>query len=238
MPCLALGQLDGVLACCVFVGLPQAAVRPALAGLLLGVEVLKPQTGLIAPIALLAAGRWRALVAGAVTVLALFLLPVACFGWTSWALYLHAGSALARGLLQANFGLSYQLNGISVFWMGRSLGGSVTVAYAAQALAGLMAIGIVWRAWRLPGADRLAVAALTMLLTLFLTPYGYSSDMVGYTLALAVLAAWRGWRVSLLDGLLWLWPGFIVLFTMTTGVLLTPLVVALASFRAWRAVRP
>lgn len=90
----------------------------------------------------------------------------------------------------------------------------------------------------MPGADPRAAVALTLLLSLYVTPYGFSSDMVGYTLALALLAARNGWRVSLADGLLWLWPGFIVLFTMFTGVLLTPLVVGVAAPRAWRAARP
>ena len=71
-----------------------------------------------------------------------------------------------------------------------------------------------------------------MLLALFVAPYGFSADMVGYGVALAVLAQKRGWRVSLLDGLFWLWPGYAPLVTQVTGVLLTPLVVALAVLRA------
>ena len=80
--------------------------------------------------------------------------------------------------------------------------------------------------------------ALTLLLSLFLTPYGFSSDLVGYSLALALLAEVRGWRVSLLDGILWLWPGFIILGAAVTGVELTPLFVAAASILAWRACHP
>lgn len=120
----------------------------------------------------------------------------------------------------------------------RSLGSTVLVAYAAQGLAAAAAAALAWQVWRHPVADPYIRAAFTLLLSLYLTPYGYSSDMVGYTLALAVLAARRGWRVSLLDGALWLWPGFMLLSTVATGVLLTPLVVGVAAFRVWRDVRP
>ena len=81
--------------------------------------------------------------------------------------------------------------------------------------------------------DVYAAASLSLILTLFLTPYGYSSDLVGYTLALAVLAQRRGWRVDLVDGLLWLWPGYMLIVTALSGVLLTPLVLAFAAYRAW-----
>ncbi len=234
--CLMLGQLDGLLACCLAAGLLCSGRRPV-AGLLLGLTVLKPQAGLLAPLALLAARRGQAFAAGAVTAAMLCLAP-RVFGWDSWGLYLSRSGAVARGLLQAPFGQSYQLNGVSVFWMLRSLGAGLGLAYAGQGLAaGLAGIG-VWHVWRMPDADPRTAVALTLLLSLYVTPYGFSSDMVGYTLALALLAARKGWRVSLADGLLWLWPGFIVLFTMFTGVLLTPLVVGVAVFRVWRELRP
>lgn len=236
--CLCLGQISGVLSCAMFAGLLASATNFVRAGVLLGVQVLKPQTGLIGPFILLANRRWRALLAGGLLVALLCLLPLLLFGRASWALYFAAGGSLARGLLQAPFGQSYQLNGLSVFWMLRSLGSTVPVAYAAQGLAAVGAIALAWRVWRHPVADPCIRAAITLLLSLYLTPYGYSSDMVGYTLALAVLAARRGWRVSLLDGVLWLWPGFMLLSTVATGVLLTPLVVGVATFRAWRDVRP
>jgi hypothetical protein len=61
--------------------------------------------------------------------------------------------------------------------------------------------------------------------------------MVGYSIAVVVLAWDRDWKVSILDGLLWLWPGYIVLVTSLSGVLLTPLALALASAVAWRQLR-
>lgn len=105
--CLCLGQISGVLSCTMFAGLLASAGRPVLSGLLLGMQVLKPQTGLIGPVVLLAGRRWRALLAGGLLVALLCLLPLLLFGRESWALYFTAGGSLARGLLQAPFGQSY-----------------------------------------------------------------------------------------------------------------------------------
>jgi len=53
--------------------------------------------------------------------------------------------------------------------------------------------------------------------------------------ALAALAARRGWRIDVLDALLFLWPAFCPIVFMRTGVLLTPAVVAVAAARVfWR----
>jgi len=226
--CFGLGQFAGLLSCLMFAGL----VRPK-AGWLFGWLVLKPQSGLIAPVALVARGRWGALLAGGLVAAGLCLLPLLLFGPQSWWLSLGRSGPLARALLDAPFGRDYQLNGISVFWMVRSLHGGLRLAGAAQLLAAGVAMLTAWRAWRMAGVDIYAAASLSLILTSFLTPYGYSSDLVGYTLALAVLAQRRGWRVDLVDGLLWLWPGYMLIATALTGVLVTPLVLAFAAYRAW-----
>jgi alpha-1,2-mannosyltransferase len=236
--CLALGQPAGLLACAAGAGLLLAGRRPALSGLLLALLGVKPQTALLAPLALLAGRYWRACLWFALFGALVCAAPLLWFGVPAWSLYLHGAKGGAQALLLAPFGQSYQLNGISVFWMLRSLGTGAAYAWAGQALAGFAGAVLLWRAWRLyPGEPR-ALVALALLLSLFLTPYGFSSDLVGYSLALAMLAEARGWRVSLLDGVLWLWPGFIVLGTALTGVEFTPLFVAVASIRAWRACRP
>jgi hypothetical protein len=73
------------------------------------------------------------------------------------------------------------------------------------------------------------------LLSLLATPYGYTDDMVGYSVALAACAARRGWRIDVLDAMLFLWPAFCPIVFMRTGVLLTPVVVAVAGLRVfWR----
>jgi hypothetical protein len=171
-----------------------------------------------------------------VTFGALAAVPVLLFGATSWELFLRYSSGMAADLVQAKFGQGYQLTGSSVFWMLRSFGVGIFVAYVGQGIAALLAAITVYRLWRMD-IDRPVQASLTMFLALFVAPYGFSVDMVGYSVALVVLAKRRGWRVSLIDGLFWLWPGYAALVTQLTGVLLTPLVVGVAVFMGWKQTR-
>jgi len=234
--CLIYGQYGGIISCLLFAGLSLAERRPVAAGIMLGLAALKPQTGLLVPVAWVAQGRLRAMLTAALVCAALAGLPVLLFGWGSWGLFFREAAPVAKALVDAPFGQGYQLTGTSVFWMLRSFGLSCAVADAAQICTALLAVVAAYWLWRREG-DRLVQASLTMLLALFIAPYGFSADMVGYSVALAVLAQRRGWRVSLLDGLSWLWPGYAALVTQLTGLLLTPLVVALALFMGIRQAR-
>lgn len=233
--CLCLGQFGGICGCLAFAGLLLARQTPILSGILLGLVTLKPQPGVIIPIAWLAARNWRALLAGAATFAILSLIPLLWFGPQSWLGFFTQAGPAARAILQAPFPQTYQLNGVSIFWMLRSLGAGNHLAYAAQTAGAVGAAILVYRAWA-RGGDILLLSAFTIFLSLFIMPYAYNTDMVGYTAAVAALAAHRGWKISLLDGLLWLWPGYVTIVTYTTGFLATPLIVALAAFMAWRAL--
>jgi hypothetical protein len=143
----------------------------------------------------------------------------------------------ASQLIEAPFGQGYQLAGVSVFWMMRSFGTGIVSAYICQAIAGLLAIFLVYRVWLVKNPDRLAQVAFTLCVSLFVTPYGFSADMVGYSVALVSLAYRRRWKVSLMDGLLWLWPGYAPVVTGVSGRLLTPFAVGMVAAMAWRQLR-
>ncbi len=234
--CLALGQLGGIFGCFALAGLLLARENPVFSGILLGLVTLKPQPGVIVPVAWAAARYWRALLAGAVIAAVLAVIPLLWFGPQSWALFFTEAGPAARAILQARFPQTYQLNGVSIFWMCRSLGLGNAVSYAVQAAGALAAIVLVFLAWR-RGGDRVVLSCFTIFLSLFVMPYAYNTDMVGYTAALATLAARQGWKISLGDGLLWLWPGYVTVLTYVTGFLATPLVVAAAALLAWRQLQ-
>jgi alpha-1,2-mannosyltransferase len=233
---LIYGQYGGIIGCLVFAGLVLASRRPVAAGIMIGLVTLKPQTGLLAPVVWLGARRWRAIAVACITFGVLAAVPVLLFGSISWELFLRYSGGMAANLVQAKFGQGYQLTGTSVFWMLRSFGAGIFVAYMGQGIAALTAALAVYRLWRMD-IDKFVQSSLTMFLALFVAPYGFSVDMVGYSVGLAVLAERRGWRVSLIDGLLWLWPGYVAIVTQLTGVLLTPLVVVGAVFMGWRQLR-
>lgn len=88
VPTLILGQnnliwLAGLLAALV-------ALRDGrwiLAGIFIGCLTLKPQLGLLIPVALLAAGLWRTILAATVTTILLAVLPTFYFGLEYWTLF-------------------------------------------------------------------------------------------------------------------------------------------------------
>jgi hypothetical protein len=115
----------------------------------------------------------------------------------------------------------------------RTLGADIEVSLFFQFVSFLVSAGLVWHIWRRPDVSKIDRLALTVFLSLMSTPYGYTHDMVGYSIALACLAERRRWRFDLLDVLFWLWPTFCSIVTVDTGVLWTPVVVGLAIVRTW-----
>jgi hypothetical protein len=227
---MEMGQVEMLVGACVVAGLLMAKTAPRRAGALLAALMVKPQPGLLAPVALLARRGWRAIFAGVAVAAAVIGLETFCLGRAVWAAYLGGGLAVAGQTLDAAIPIGAE-RGVSVFWMLRSCGAGVGLARAAQALAALAAVLFTWRLWRraeIGGLDRMAGAVL---LSLLVTPYGYVDDMVAYSIALAALAQARGWRVDLADVLFFLWPAVCPVVFARTGLLLTPLVVAAAAAR-------
>jgi len=235
---LELGQFGMLMAGLQVGGLLLAQTAPWRGGAVLGVLAIKPQYGLLVPIALLARRNWRGFWGCAITVLILLAATTLAFGWPVWRQYVSDGLAVSRQVLQAApNGFNSQKFGVSVFWMLRNFGAGIGASYAGQGFATLAAACAAWFIWRDARFSRVERMALTVFLSLLATPYGYTDDMVAWSVAVAALALARGWRVNLLDALFWLWPGLCPVVVMETGVLLTPLVVALAVLRT-AAPRP
>jgi alpha-1,2-mannosyltransferase len=231
---LQLGQFGIVCGAALVAGLLASAARPGLTGLALAGLVIKPQSALLAPVALLAAGRWKALLAAGTITVFLLLACTASLGWPIWSAYLGQGLAASRLMLvtlsrdpgTAQFA-------VSVFGMARSLGAGMPTAEAVQGIATLTAILLTWRVWR-SNMGQTERVALCVFLSLLATPYGYVDDMVGYSIALAMLAQQRSWRIDFPDVIFWLWPAFCPVVYNATGVQFTPVVVALTTWRSWR----
>ncbi len=233
-----LGQF-GVFTGCAWVGfLLLADEAPLAAGAVLALLVLKPQAGVLAPAVLLGRRYGRALAACGLTVAAILGATTGIVGVQAWRDFFAFGLAASHQLLE-NPGLSGSTKfGVSVFWMLRSFGGGMPAAYAGQLLAAIAAFALTWVIWRRKNFDRAGRMALTVFLALLVTPYGYTDDMVGWSIALAALARRRGWRIDPLDALFWLWPALSPLVFERTGLLVTPLVVVTAVIRNWARAAP
>lgn len=231
---LELGQFGAVMAGVLVCGLLLAPTRRFRAGAVLGLLVFKPQYGLLVPVILLAGRNFRA-IAGCVLVVAgiLAATTLVC-GWQAWQDYLTYGLATSRLVLDAPWnGYDSRKFGISVFWMLRNFGAGLELSNAVQAVAAVLAACAAWAVWRSSRPAPVERMALTVFLSLLATPYGYTDDMVAWSVALAALAQRRGWRIDLLDALFWLWPALCPVIVMQTGLLLTPLVVLMAAARTW-----
>jgi alpha-1,2-mannosyltransferase len=110
--------------------------RPILAGLCLGSLIYKPHLGLVIPVALIAARRWQVFSAATVSAVGTCALSYAAFGAPTWLAFLEL-TALARQTLEQ--GIVGDAKMQSSFAAIRLLGGSLTMAYAIQAI---LAVGI------------------------------------------------------------------------------------------------
>jgi hypothetical protein len=159
--------------------------RPAVAGLLIGLLAFKPQLAVLFPFWLIAARRWRVVVAAAATVAAIVLASAGVFGPQIWVDYVQ------RGLPGQNLALADPENLLApfmptMFMALRLVGASYAQAIAAQAA--FLALGAAIVAWlgafRRDAEPTLAFA-LVLACSVFGAPYLLSYD----TLALTVFAA-------------------------------------------------
>lgn len=210
--------------------------KPRAAGALLGALVIKPQAGLIGPIALLARRRYDGLAIGGIVVGFLCVAVTIICGWAIWPAFVEHGMATARSMLIAPYPNASENFGVSAFWMIRSLRGSVAFAEAGQAICTVGAVVWCWIAWRRVRPDRIALAALTVSLTLLATPYGYTDDMCGFSIMVAWLA-WERRQLELADVVMLMWPALCFFVSVGLRLDLTPLVVLLGAMRAWRQLR-
>ena len=159
--------------------------RPILAGVALGALAYKPHLGLMVPVALAIAGRWKSFAAAAATVLALSAASLAFFGTGAWQGFL-ADSGLARASLEQ--GLVGDAKMQSAFAAVRLLRGPVGLGYAVQAVfAAFAAAGLVWLQRRGPGSAAFGPAMIVA--ALIASPFLLDYDLV-------ILAAPMAWLVS------------------------------------------
>ncbi len=236
--CDELAQL-GILAGALLVaGLMLTDKNPISASVSFALLLFKPQEALLVPVAVLAQRNFRVFAGTALLVLLILTVSILVLGRGVYADYWRWAPVSSRAVLDWPAGpKSHQNYGISVFWMMRSFGWGLPASYAIQLIISLICALLVWQLWRPRErkADALDRMALTVFLSLLVTPYGYAHDLVGYSVALAALAHRRGWRIDIFDTVFWLWPP--LSGAIDRGVVLTPCIVGLAAIRTWFRVR-
>lgn len=162
--------------------------RPVLAGICLGCLAYKPQLGIIVPLALAAAGRWRCFASAAATVVVLSAAATFVFGPDIWSAF-FAGMADARRNWMEPVNELYLRLWITVYGALRLHGSPLLLAYALQAVVTITAATLLVRALlrRPPGArsGRAEIAAVAACVP-FCSPFLLEYDLV----ILAIPMAW------------------------------------------------
>lgn len=156
--------------------------RPVVAGILLGLLAFKPHLAVVAPLMLLASGRWRAFVASGVTAVALALVSLAVFGLDAWKAFIASAPA-AKAVLDDKMMDVEKLQ--SVFGAVRLLGGGANLAYLAQGAVALVVIGVLLVLARKSLTGE-AIGALTATAAALTSPYFLDYDLA----LLAIPLAW------------------------------------------------
>jgi hypothetical protein len=181
---LAVGQNGFVTAALLGGSIAGIDRQPLLAGALLGLLSYKPQFGLLFPLVLAVAGRWRVIAAAAVSAGLIAAASWLAFGTATWTAFLH--SVPLTNQIVLSDGLADWAKLQSLFGLVRSLGGSDELAWSLQALLAAVAAAALCLLWRSSRAFEIKAAALA-LGTLVATPYVYVYDLVALAVPMAFL---------------------------------------------------
>ena len=178
------GQTGFLTAALLGAGIALIDRRPALSGVLFGLLTVKPQFGLLIPVALVAGGRWKVVCWAAASTLAIAAASTAILGTTPWTAFLDSASRINDAILTAGGADFSKLQ--SLYGNLRALGfGAETAWLAHGVLALVLAVGVAW-IWRSDAAFDLKAAALSAA-TILASPYAFIYDFVMLAVPLAFL---------------------------------------------------
>ena len=180
------GQNGALTAALLIGGLTLAPRKPILAGILIGFLTIKPHLGILLPFVLLAGWNIRAFISAAVTAVVLVLATGLLFGFDVWVGFLTETRALMTLIMEQPYPQAYHTHAATVFVTARSLGADLAMAYLVQGFATAIAVAAAIWLWR-PAAriDHLSRVAMTGVLVIAATPYGYTHDTAPVYLAIA-----------------------------------------------------
>src|SRR3954471_2314764 len=170
----AIGQNAFVTAGIFMTGLALLESAPLAAGAVLGCLVIKPQLGLLLPVALIAARQWRAIVGAAISSTGIMLLGLVLFGTATTMAWINQlplyGTIVRDGLV------GWSKLG-SVYAAARLAGLASGPAIVLHAVVLIAAAAAVWRIWR-SECDYGAKVAILSAATLLASPYVFFYDGV------------------------------------------------------------
>jgi hypothetical protein len=181
---LFLGQTGFLLAGLLGLSLALTERRPILAGLILGLLAYKPQYGVLFPIVLAVAGRWRVMAGATVSVCGMAAAATLAFGANAWSLYADAVTRanLRNFILDPNLDATLQTAFGILHWFGAD----PVWCWLAQLSLGAPVVVVTCVLQRLPQPYALKAAALALAVPCF-TPYMLAYDLTTLTIPAAFL---------------------------------------------------
>lgn len=158
--------------------------HPILAGMCFGALTVKPQLGLLIPVALVAMGAWRTIASAALTGAALMGLAAAVFGPQVWLDFVNVTTG-QQSMLMHTPSTGVHMMMVTTFASVIRLGGPMELALALNLVVGLAAVAVVFWTYRQPVPAVLRHAVLVVAIYLP-APYGLIYDMP----ALAAMCVW------------------------------------------------
>lgn len=162
--------------------------RQGVAGAAFGALTIKPQLGLLAPVALLAGRHWRAIAAAALVALLLAALSALLFPG-AWALFFrHVAPVMAARFRQVWGPTPIQAYMASPFFAVVALGLPRGLAWLVQSMVSAIAVVAMARLWCAPVAPEARASRLlaSAALGLAATPFALDYDAVGASVLLVV----------------------------------------------------
>ncbi|MGZ8285220.1 MAG: glycosyltransferase family 87 protein [Allosphingosinicella sp.] len=162
--------------------------RPVLAGMLIGLMLVKPHLAILAPLILARRGEWKAFAAAGITVAALVAVSALAFGPDLWRTWLSVTVGVQTAMVD-DVGTYFLTMMPTVVPTVSALGFPGALAWTLQLLAGGAAVAAL--ILRMPGDSRSAGLAGGVA-TFLVLPYAFNYDMtVPGLAALLMLARWR-----------------------------------------------
>lgn len=146
--------------------------RPWLAGIVFGLLAIKPQLGLLIPVALLFGRNWRAFASAALTVGVFCALAGWVLGFGTFARFAEALPAFSRFVVE--YSDRWPRGILTAFGAARHFGVAVPTAYLVHAAVAALAVSVVAWLWSARARFELRASALvlaTLLASTYLMPY-------------------------------------------------------------------
>ena len=155
----------------------------SIAGVPLGLMVIKPHLAVPLALAAFALRRWRVIAVAALTVFTACAAATVAFGMPVWPAFLSGAAQAKVFLLEANYPL---MRMVSAYATLRTLGATAPIALTAQAISALLVLAMVGAAiWR-KRPDR-QVLGMAVMACPFVSPYAYDYDVCIFGVGLALL---------------------------------------------------